>query len=97
MVHLQRIQIHVRQIDYYKHLNYVRHYMLGTELRELHKLAIHFAVEANGSPETSNDFKETSYLSIQNEVSQPNIPEDDAQNSKPSSNNKKESDIAPVR
>lgn len=71
--------------------------MLDTELTEFHIFAIHFAVETNGSPETSNDFKETSYLSIQNEVSQPNLPEDDPQNSKPSSNNKKESDIAPVR
>ena len=71
--------------------------MLGTELIELYKWAIHFAVETNGSPETSNDFKETSYLSIQNEVSQPNLPEDDPQNSSPSSNKKKESDNAPDR
>ena len=71
--------------------------MFGTGLTEFYKLTIHFAVEANGSPETSNDFKETSYLSIQKEVSQPNLPEDDSQNSKPSSNNAKESDIAPVR
>ena len=31
------------------------------------------------SPELSNDFKETSYLSIQNEVSQPNLSENEPQ------------------
>ena len=60
-------------------------------------LFLFFVDDSSGSAELSNDFKETSYLSIQNEVSQPNLSENDPQNSNQSPNDKKNSDDTPAR
>ena len=56
-----------------------------------------FVDDSNGSPELSNDYKESSYLSIQNEVSQQNLPDDDPQKSNKTSNDKKDIDGTPIR